>query len=81
MILTRFGEIKKNINLCNNDAAKSRDQEGYNPAYKFDLPHKALVENTNAISAKADANQVIGESSWPHCGYGEARSGICGKLY
>ena len=40
-----------------------------------------LVANTNTISAKADENQVIDEPSWPHCGYGEAGSGICGRLY
>ena len=28
MTLTRFCEIKRNIKLCNKDAAKSRDQEG-----------------------------------------------------
>ena len=32
MTLTKFGEIKRYINLCDNDAAKSRDQEGYDPA-------------------------------------------------
>ena len=54
MTLTGFDEIKRNIKLCNHDAAKSRDQECYNPAYKFDLTYKALFENNNAISAKAD---------------------------
>ena len=43
MTLTRFGEIKRNVKLCNNDAAKSRYQEVHNPAYKSKLPHKALV--------------------------------------
>ena len=80
MTLTRFGEIKSNIKLCNNDESNSRDQEGYNPTYKVDLHYKALVANTNAISAKDDENQVIYEPSWPHCGYGEAISGICGIL-
>ena len=32
MTLTRFVEIKRNINMSNKYAAKSRDQEGYNPA-------------------------------------------------
>ena len=81
MTLTRFGEIKRNIKLRNNDEAKSRYQEVYNPAYKFDLSYKALVENTNTISVKADKNQVIDGSSWPHYGYSEARSGIFGRLY
>ena len=48
--------------------------------YKFDLPYKVLVVNTNAISGKYDENQVIDESSWPHCGYGEAGSIIFGRL-
>ena len=30
---------------------------------------------------KADKNQVIDGSSWPHYGYSEARSGIFGRLY
>ena len=63
MTLTRFGEIKRNIKLFNNDTDKSRDQEGYNTAYNFYLPYKALVSNTNATSAKDDNNQVIDKSS------------------
>ena len=62
MTLTRFGEIKRNINLCNNDTENIRDQERNNPAYKFDPQFKALVENTNTTSAKYDENQVIDES-------------------
>ena len=76
MTLIRFGEIKINIKLCNNDSMKSRYQEGYDLTYKFDLPYKALVENTNTISAKYDESQVINDFSWPHCGYGEAGSGV-----
>ena len=79
--MTRFGGIKRNIKLRNNYAENIIDQEGYYPPYKFDLPHKDLVANTNRISAKADENQVIYESSWPHCGYGEAGSIIFGRLY
>ena len=52
MTLTRFGEIKSSIKLYNKNAENSRDQEGYKPAYKFDLPYNALVANTNAILAK-----------------------------
>ena len=74
MTLTRFGETKINTKLCNNNAENIRDQERYYHAYKFDLPHKDLVANTNAISENPDENQVIYESSWPHYGYGEAGS-------
>ena len=69
------------IKLRNNDAEKIRYQEGYETTYKFDLPYKALVENTNVLSAKYDENQVIDDFSWPHCGYCEAGSGICGRLF
>ena len=48
---------------------------------KVTTPSKYLVANTNAISAKDDENQVIDESSFPYCGYGEAGSVICGRLF
>jgi hypothetical protein len=38
------------------------------------------VSNTNAISLKADENQVVDETSWPHCGYSESGSVVCGRL-
>jgi hypothetical protein len=40
MTFTRFGEIKWNIKLCNNCEAKKHGEEGYDPAYKFDLPFR-----------------------------------------
>ena len=50
--------------------------------YKFDLPYKDLVANTNAISEKYDEKQVIYESSWTHCEYDEAGSGKgCADCY
>ena len=63
-----------------NDSSKGRNQEGYGPAYQFDLPYKDLVANTSTISEKSDKNQVVDESSWPHCGYGEAGYGNYGIL-
>jgi hypothetical protein len=54
MILARFREIKHKMKLCNNSEAKKHGEEGYMPSYKFDLPFKVLVTNTNAISSKAD---------------------------
>ena len=81
MKLTRFGETNRNIKVCNNDSEKSRYKKKYDPAYIYDLPYKALVSNTNSMSEKYDKNQVIDESSWPHCRYGEDGSGIYGRLY
>ena len=76
-----FGEIKRKIKLCNDDAANSRHQNGYNTTYKFDLPYKDFVSNTKSISVKTDNNQMIDKSSWTRCGYGEAGSEICGRLF
>ena len=45
MYYTRFLQIKRAFKLCNNDKAKKRKDEGYDPAYKYDLVYKALVDN------------------------------------
>ena len=39
-----------------------------------------MVHNTTAVTELAEENQTVDETSWPHCGYGEAGSGICGRL-
>ena len=82
MVLTSVYEIKWNTKLCNNNEEKSRYQKGneLQPCIKNNLPYKALVENTNAISAKGNENKVNDDSSWPHYGYSEAGSGVCGRL-
>ena len=80
MTLTRFGELKRNKKLCLNQAAPKRDQPGYDPAYKYDLPFKVFTHNTNAISKKADETLAADETTWGHGGYGETGSGICIKL-
>ena len=80
MSLLRFGEIKRFIKWWKNTEARKRGEVGYDPAYKFDLPYRVLVDNTNAIITKADDDLTFDETSWPHYGYGEAQSGICGRL-
>jgi hypothetical protein len=78
--LTRYHELKANLKLCNNDAAPQRGQPGYDPAYKYDLIYNCLLYNTNVLSAKADENQVVDETTWGHSGYGETKTGITGHL-
>ena len=34
----------------------------------------------NAITKKADENQTVDETTWGHAGYGEAGSGLTGRL-
>ncbi len=42
--------------------------------------YKCLVDNTNALTEKADENQVIDETTWAHNGYGESGAGIISRL-
>eukprot|EP00546_Thalassionema_frauenfeldii_P006872 CAMPEP_0178920386 /NCGR_PEP_ID=MMETSP0786-20121207/14976_1 /TAXON_ID=186022 /ORGANISM="Thalassionema frauenfeldii, Strain CCMP 1798" /LENGTH=96 /DNA_ID=CAMNT_0020594447 /DNA_START=23 /DNA_END=313 /DNA_ORIENTATION=+ len=78
--MTRHGELKRNLKLCVNEISPQRGESNYNPAYKYDLIYSAIVKNTNAISAKADENQVIDETTWGHSGYGETGTGLTGRL-
>ncbi len=79
MTITRYGE--RNLKLCNNDACPKRGEPEYNPLYKYDLVYKCIVvNNTNAISRKADETQVIDETTWGHSGCGESGTGVTGQL-
>jgi hypothetical protein len=39
-----------------------------------------MVKNCNAITKYADDNQTVDETTWGHAGYGEAGSGLTGRL-
>ena len=78
--VTRYAEVKRNLKLCNNSECPKRGQPGYDPGYKYDLIWRCIVDNTNAISKKADETQVIDESTWGHAGFGETGTGITGRL-
>ena len=80
MTITRHNELKRNLKLCNNSEVAKRGQPGYDPGKKYDLVWKCIVDNTNAISKKADETQVIDESTWGHAGFGEKGTGITGRL-
>ena len=53
---------------------------GYDPAYKYDLIYKAMVHNCNAITKYAEGHLTVDETTWGHAGYGEAGSGLTGRL-
>lgn len=80
MRLTRFGELKRSIKLCHNGSCPQCGQDGYDPAYKFDLIWRVMTFNCNAITARAEENQTIDETTWGHAGFGEAGSGITSHL-
>jgi hypothetical protein len=53
---------------------------GYNPACKYNIIYKVLVNNVNAISKYADLDQTGNEATWGHGGFGEAGSGLVGRI-
>jgi hypothetical protein len=77
---TRWLQIKRVLKLNNNQTSPKRGQEGYNPAFKFDLLYDVLISNLNAVTKYADLDQCGDETTWGHGGYGEAGSGLAGRI-
>jgi hypothetical protein len=77
----RWLQIKRVVKLCNNQGAPKRDEEdGYNSAYKYDMLWYVLFANLNAISKHAELDKCGDETTWGHGGYGEAGSGLVGRI-
>jgi hypothetical protein len=68
------------MELNNNQASTKRGEEGYNWAFKIDMLFDVLISNLNAILKSAEANQCGDETTWGHGGYGEAGSGLAGRI-
>lgn len=77
---TRWLQIKRVMKLNNNQTSPKRGEEGYNPAFKFDLIYDVLISNLNAVTKYAEADQCGDETTWGHGGYGEAGSGLAGRI-
>jgi hypothetical protein len=80
MKLHRFLQVKRVIKLCNNLASPKRGETGYNPAYKYDMIYNVLFNNVNALTKFAELDQTGDETTWGHAGFGEAGSGIIGRV-
>jgi hypothetical protein len=76
----RWLQIKRVIKLCNNETAPKRGEPGYNPAYKYDMLYDVLIENLNAITEEAELDLCGDETTWGHGGFGEAGSGLIGRI-
>ena len=68
--------MKRVVKLCNNVTAKKKDEEGYEPAYKYDYIFNTIVHNTNAITLYASLDLSGDETSFPHQGHGETGTGL-----
>jgi hypothetical protein len=74
-------QIKRVMKLNNNQTSPKRGEEGYNPAFKFDLIYAdVMISNLNAVTKHADLDQCSDETTWGHGGYGEAGSGLAGRI-
>ena len=59
MAATRYSQLKLSMKLCHNDSAPKREDEGYDPAYKYNLINKTIVHNCNGITMYVNQNQLI----------------------
>jgi len=68
---TRWLELKRCVKLCNNLTVPKKGQEGYNPAYKYDLIFDTIIKNVNAFTLYANPDQCGDETSFAQQGFGE----------
>ena len=71
MSVTRWNQIKRIFKLCNNDTAKKRGEDGYDPCYKYDMIYDAIVKNVIGITKNGELDLTGDETSWAFGGYGE----------
>ncbi len=77
---TRWLQIKRVLKLNDNQASPKRGEEGYDPAFKFNMLYDVIISNLNTITKYAEADQCGDETTWGHGGYGEAGSGLAGRI-
>ena len=75
MTLERWVQLKRVLKLCNNDTAKKRTEQGYDPCYKYSMIFDVIVQNTIALTKKGELDLTGDETSWGHQGFGEKGGG------
>ena len=73
---TRWLELKRCVKLCNNLTSPKKGQEGYNPAYKYDMIFATIIHNVNALTLYANPDLCGDETSMGSESFGEAGSGL-----
>ena len=69
-------QIKRALNLNDNDAYIPRGEEGHDPTKKFDLVLKHIVQNCNATKNYASTDLTLDEITWAHGGHGPTADGL-----
>ena len=72
MSLSRWRQIRMVIKMNDNSQSPPKLTPGYNPAHKYDLVYKCVVNNTNALTKYAELDQCGDEMTWKFMGYGES---------
>ena len=78
--LSRWFNLKRLLKLNNNDLSPKRGEVGYDPAYKYDMIYRTIVDNVIALTRSAEMDLTGDESSWAHQGYGESGSNIIKRI-
>eukprot|EP00957_Ditylum_brightwellii_P052695 3994648-Ditylum_brightwellii.AAC.1 len=73
-------QMKCKRKLCNNDTTKKKEEDEYNPAYKYDYLFDVICHNANAIRCYADLDLCGDKTTFGHNGYGEPGPGIFGRV-
>ena len=78
---SRFLQIKRVLKLNDNRDSPGRADEGYDPAYKFDLIYSTMVNKINTITKYADLNVCMDETLYAVGGYGKQILGKSAKFW
>ena len=78
--LSQWFNLKILLKLNNNDLSPKRGEVGYDPAYKYDMIYRTIVDNVIALTRSAEMDLTGDETSWAHQGYGESGSNIIKRI-
>ena len=78
--LSRWFNLKRLLKLNNNALSPKRREVGYDPAYKYDMIYRTVVDNVIALTRSAYMDLTGDETSWAHQGYGESGSNIVKRI-
>lgn len=78
---TRFLQLKRTLKLNDNSKAKKAKEDGYDPAYKYDMIYATMCHNVRALTQSASLDLCADETSWAHQGFGERGSGLLSRIF
>eukprot|EP00957_Ditylum_brightwellii_P210743 15365340-Ditylum_brightwellii.AAC.1 len=80
MSYIHFLQIKCTRKICNNDSAKKKKEDGYNPAHKYNYIYDTIFPNVNAFTCYVDLDLCGDVATFEHNNYEEPGSGLVGQV-